>query len=105
MPTERPVDDMQMSSPWPRSTDSVHAILATRSLRALFQPIVDLDSNAVVGYEALARGPVGTPLENPLDLFAAARREGLLAELDAACRVQAFQAAVDAACSRRSRSS
>jgi EAL domain-containing protein (putative c-di-GMP-specific phosphodiesterase class I) len=84
-----------MAFPHPASTDSVRGILATRTLRALFQPIVDLDSGALVGYEALARGPVGSPLESPLELFAAARAEGLLAELDSACRAQAFSAAVE----------
>jgi EAL domain-containing protein (putative c-di-GMP-specific phosphodiesterase class I) len=76
------------------STDSVGSILAAGTLRALFQPIIDLDSQAVIGYEALARGPLGSPLESPLALFAAARAEGLLAELDSACRAQAFRSAV-----------
>ena len=88
------VDDLQMPVSRFPSTDSVRGILSSRTLRALFQPIVDLDSQAVIGYEALARGPVGSPLENPLALFAAARSEGLLAELDSACRAQAFRAAV-----------
>ena len=50
-----------------------------------YQPLVDLYSGEVVGYEALARGPRGE-LERPDLLFAAARREGRLADLDAACR-------------------
>jgi EAL domain-containing protein (putative c-di-GMP-specific phosphodiesterase class I)/DICT domain-containing protein len=79
----------------PGPIHSVRSVLASGALRALFQPIVDLDSQAVIGYEALARGPVGSPLENPLDLFAAARADGLLAELDSACRRQAFRSAVD----------
>ncbi|GGF24824.1 hypothetical protein GCM10011399_17900 [Subtercola lobariae] len=47
----------------------------------------------MVAYEALTRGPIGSPLENPDALFAAAREEGRLAELDSACRVEAFRAA------------
>jgi EAL domain-containing protein (putative c-di-GMP-specific phosphodiesterase class I) len=77
---------------------SVGDVLGARSLRALFQPIVDLDTDGVVGYEALARGPVGSHLERPDALFAAARAEGLLAELDAACREQAFRSAVASGC-------
>src|SRR4051794_40500449 len=61
----------------------------------MFQPIVELDSGAVVAYEALARGPVGE-LERPDALFAAARTAGRLAELDAACRTAAFRGAVAA---------
>ena len=50
-----------------------------------YQPLVDLYSGHVLGYEALARGPRGE-LERPDLLFAAARREGRLADLDSACR-------------------
>lgn len=73
---------------------SARAIVAARAVRTVFQPIVDLDTRAVVGYEALARGPLGSALEAPLELFAAARREGVLSELDSVCRSQAFHAAV-----------
>ncbi len=62
-------------------------------VRSVFQPIVDLDSDCVVAYEALARGPEG-PLERPDAMFAAARSAGRLAELDEACRAAAFRAAV-----------
>ncbi len=68
--------------------------LGAGGLRSVFQPIVDLDTGAVVAHEALVRGPVG-PLESPDALFAAARAAGRLAELDAACRLSAFRAAVD----------
>jgi EAL domain-containing protein (putative c-di-GMP-specific phosphodiesterase class I) len=61
-------------------------------VRALFQPVVRLDSAEVVAYEALVRGPVGSSLERPDRLFAAARREDLLAELDWACRAAAWRA-------------
>jgi EAL domain-containing protein (putative c-di-GMP-specific phosphodiesterase class I) len=72
----------------------LHALVPPGALRAVFQPIVDLDSSAVVGYEALARGPVGSALERPVDLFAAARAAGCLGELDSACREESFRAAV-----------
>ncbi|MBJ7452787.1 MAG: EAL domain-containing protein, partial [Blastococcus sp.] len=62
-------------------------------VRSVFQPIVDLDSDCVVAYEALARGPEG-PLERPDAMFAAARAAGRLAELDEACRAAAFRGAV-----------
>lgn len=76
------------------SMSGLRALVSPSELRVVFQPIVDLDSSAVVGYEALARGPAGSPLERPVELFAAARAAGCLGELDAACRVQAFRAAV-----------
>ena len=59
---------------------------------AAFQPIVDLRDMSIVGYEALARPEDGTP---PEELFATAREEGRLAEVDRACRAAALrQAAV-----------
>src|SRR5436305_15302139 len=76
------------------SCATVRALLDTGCLRAVFQPIVDLDRTAVVGYESLARGPVGSAFEDPAALFAAARDEGVLAELDTACREQALRSAV-----------
>jgi EAL domain-containing protein (putative c-di-GMP-specific phosphodiesterase class I) len=72
----------------------VGRLIAQCGLRVAFQPIIDIDASTVVGYEALARGPVGSPLESPAALFAAARAAGCLAELDAECRAQAFRSAV-----------
>ncbi|MGN6576983.1 MAG: sensor domain-containing phosphodiesterase, partial [Nocardioides sp.] len=68
-------------------------VLARGAIRPVFQPIVDLDTGAVVAYEALARGPEG-PLQSPVALFGTAREAGRLAELDEACRAAAFRAAV-----------
>jgi EAL domain-containing protein (putative c-di-GMP-specific phosphodiesterase class I) len=62
----------------------VGSIVSAGRVRTLFQPIVDLESGAVVGYEALSRGPSG-PLEAPDLLFAAAREADLLQELDELC--------------------
>lgn len=55
-------------------------------LRSVFQPVVDLETGSLFGYEALARGPQGTALEMPDHLFGAARAEDRLAELDGACQ-------------------
>jgi EAL domain-containing protein (putative c-di-GMP-specific phosphodiesterase class I) len=72
----------------------VRGLLQAHELRAVFQPIIDLDHQTVVGYESLARGPAGSRFEQPLELFAAARSEGMLAALDTACREQALRLAV-----------
>lgn len=71
-------------------------ILDAGLIRSLYQPIVDLDTHEVVGYEALARGPVGSPLERPDLLFAAARASGLVDRLEWACRAAALRGALDA---------
>ena len=60
------------------------AALAT-GIRSIYQPIVRLADRHVIAYEALARGPAGSPLELPETLFATARREGLETTLDWEC--------------------
>ena len=67
-------------------------LLSGREVTVDFQPIVALWSGAVVGFEALARGPRTTVLEHPGALFAAARRSGRVAELDWVARAAAFDA-------------
>jgi EAL domain-containing protein (putative c-di-GMP-specific phosphodiesterase class I) len=76
------------------SANAAASVIEGIGLRAVYQPIVDLATEAVVGYEALARGPVGSPLEMPIDLFAAARAEGRQGELDRACRKVAIEGAI-----------
>lgn len=65
-------------------------------LVAVYQPIVDLATCAAVAFEALARGPSGSSLEMPSQLFAAATREGRLVDLDWACRRAAYRGAMAA---------
>jgi EAL domain-containing protein (putative c-di-GMP-specific phosphodiesterase class I) len=70
------------------------SVLSGHGLRAVFQPIVDLDDDRrIVGYEGLARGPVGSRLEHPAALFDAARRTGRAVELDWRCRARAIRSA------------
>jgi len=68
-------------------------LLAERSIRSVYQPIVELDTGAIVAYEALARGPAGDPLETPNLLFEAAGLRGQVPQLDEACREAAFAGA------------
>jgi len=71
-------------------------LIASGSLRAVYQPIVDLDTQAPVAYEALLRGPQGSPLESPAALFGQAAAAGLLPELDRAARAAAIEGALAA---------
>ncbi len=77
-----------------RSFEELQSTLDDGTLHSVFQPIIDLATGAVVAYEALARGPLGSPLHTPDALFSTARAHGLLAELDAACRTAAFRGAL-----------
>lgn len=71
-------------------------ILTQQLLTPLFQPILSLLSGAVVGYEALIRGPSDSPLHSPVQLFNSALSLGLLEPLEMLCRqisIGAFAAA------------
>lgn len=67
-------------------------ILADGLLLPVFQPIIDFRVRALLGYEALIRGPQGSLLQFPDQLFAAARRVGLSLELEHACREASLRA-------------
>ncbi len=67
-------------------TDNLHSIMDERLLVPVFQPILDLRVRSLLGYEALIRGPAGSPLEFPDQLFAAAEAAGLARELEHLCR-------------------
>jgi EAL domain-containing protein (putative c-di-GMP-specific phosphodiesterase class I) len=64
-------------------------------VQPVYQPIVDLRTGDVLGYEALARGPAGSPLESPDALFALAREQGTEADLDFECQAAAMRGALD----------
>ena len=50
----------------------IRELVVEQLVRTVFQPIVDLDTGAAIGYEALSRGPAGGGLESPAALFGAA---------------------------------
>ena len=74
--------------------DALGNVLSRETLRSVYQPIVDLDTRRPVGYEALIRGPEGSELEQPDELFTAARASGRVAELCAASRLAALDGAL-----------
>jgi diguanylate cyclase (GGDEF)-like protein len=70
----------------------VEALLADeRSIVPVFQPVLELATGRVAGYEALARMPDG-PYRPPDQWFAQAQRAGLGAELEAAALRAALRA-------------
>ncbi|WP_175981840.1 EAL domain-containing protein [Burkholderia sp. BCC1630] len=82
-----------MSAPHPNpSAVSTTRLIAERALAAVFQPIVDLGSGTVVGYEGLIRGPRGTDLETPAALFAQAARDGATVALEQAAALTCLDA-------------
>ena len=71
-------------------------VIRERTIVPLYQPIVDMATGNVVAYEALARGPEGSPVQFPGELFGTARATGRLSELDWVCRVAAVRGAMEA---------
>ena len=71
-------------------------ILRERQLRTMFQPIVRLASGATIGYEALVRGPEGSPLASANALLEAAYTADRVVEFDWVARASACRAAMAA---------
>lgn len=65
-----------------------------REVRTVWQPIYELHTGAVWGYEALARGPAGSPWENPAELLDLAKFQRSEGELEEAMRRSALRGAV-----------
>jgi len=61
---------------------TLQQILHQRSLSALFQPIMDMTDGTILGYEGLIRGPADCSLHSPVNLFGAARQQGLTLEVE-----------------------
>ncbi|MCM3270197.1 GGDEF domain-containing protein [Paenibacillus elgii] len=85
--TEQPIDGLTLHS-------ELQHILHQQAVTSVYQPIISLKDGTVFGYEALTRGPEGSPLQSPLKLFAAAESKGLLYPLDRLARAKAIQGAL-----------
>jgi len=60
-------------------------------IRTLWQPVVEMDSGVVHGFEALARGPKDSMFEMPRAMFALSGRVGASGDLDRLCRAAALR--------------
>jgi EAL domain-containing protein (putative c-di-GMP-specific phosphodiesterase class I) len=70
-------------------------LLVSEQVYSVYEPIVEVATRTVFGYEALARGPAGSELQSPMTLFQRAAEEGLVFELDALCRRRGLEGALD----------
>jgi EAL domain-containing protein (putative c-di-GMP-specific phosphodiesterase class I) len=69
-------------------------VLLADQLSTVFQPVVELRTRQVLGYEALSRGPAGSVYQMPVRLFEMAKEADLVFELDRKCRRRALAAAI-----------
>ncbi len=88
---QRSAADIHLPQAWVRLLPEV---LENHSMTAVFQPLVRLADEAVVGYEALARPSAdASPTLSVEGLFSAAQRMGLGRDLDFLCRRACLDAA------------
>ncbi len=73
-----------------KNKEKLQRIILDEKIVTLFQPIVDINTFEIIGYEALTRGPLKTEFETPIMLFALAEETGLVFELDRLCRKKAI---------------
>ncbi|WP_349270571.1 hypothetical protein MPNTM1_01767 [Mycolicibacterium parafortuitum] len=97
MARSRPTDTREDVIHTPRPSDATHLLDAAvrgEGLVPVFQPVVSLPDETVVGYEALARWP-SLHHPSPADVFAHAATTGRLDMLDHACIRSAAHAALE----------
>jgi diguanylate cyclase (GGDEF)-like protein len=66
------------------AADFLREVCCESKLTVVWEPLVRLSDETVIGHELLIRGPEGE-LEAPSDLFRAATEQGLLTQLDIRC--------------------
>lgn len=71
--------------------DELVTILKGERLTSHFQPIVCLTQQSIIGYEALVRGPIDSPLYSPVALFHTAKSFNLSSKLEFMCLKTALQ--------------
>ncbi|MDN5362397.1 MAG: hypothetical protein PWP70_1444 [Moorella sp. (in: firmicutes)] len=65
-------------------------LLVNKNIRMVYQPIVELDSGQVIGYEALCRGPENSFFASPRNLFAYAEKTNQLYAMEKVAREKAL---------------
>ena len=68
-------------------------VVLSEDVTILYEPIVNVTTREVLGFEALVRGPWDTDLHSPGALFQLAEETGLVFELDCLCRRAALRGA------------
>jgi len=78
-----------------RRRQRVFELVLEGSVYSVYEPIVEVETRTVFGYEALARGPADSELHWPAALFASASEQDLLFQLDCLCRRSGLAGARD----------
>lgn len=73
--------------------EELNTIIKNKNISTVYQPIVSLSDGKIIGYEALSRGPINSPLQTPDKLFKAAKVHNKTWELEQLCRIKAIEKA------------
>jgi predicted signal transduction protein with EAL and GGDEF domain len=76
-------------------------IIREARIRTVWQPVVELESGAYHGFEALSRGPKDSMFEMPRAMFALSSRVGAAGDLDRLCRAAAIREGAGVAAGRK----
>lgn len=68
-----------------------YTLLYAGNIQTLYQPIVNIRTQTLIGWESLTRGPVNTELNSPVRLFECAESLGHLFQLETLCRTNAIK--------------
>ncbi len=63
---------------------NIKTVIENGDLSVMYQPIINIRTGEIYAYEAYIRGPKGTSIESPMELFEAAKVTGLSNELNTA---------------------
>ncbi len=77
---------------------TIKKVILQKNIKLLAQPIIDVATQEIRAWEMLTRGPKGTVLESPLQLFSVARQTGQLYELELIVIEKAFEQIKAARC-------
>lgn len=75
---------------------SLDRLISSQQIHSVYQPVVSLAGPETIGFEALARGPLGSRWHEPATFLAAAAARGRLPELDLICEAAAHRGALAA---------
>jgi len=78
-----------------RRRQKLFKLVLEGGIHSVYEPIVDVATRTVFGYEALARGPQGSEFHSPAALFKSASEEDFIFQLDRLCRMSGLDGARD----------
>ena len=74
-----------------KKVEELLRIIESKLINTYFQPIISADGQSIYAYEALSRGPSGSILFSPINLFEQAKQQKKLFALESICRTKAIE--------------